>query len=348
MAKLSVQLVSWNGAKYVPALFESLKGQTYKDWKLHVWDNGSEDGMVKEMEAYAEALPMTMYKNEKNLGFAGGHNALYKKGAGEYMLLLNQDMHLHPNLFEQLVTFLDTHKEYDAVSPRLMKWNFSLMAEDHIPFEKICTSQVDSLGLQVYKNRRVTDLHTTKDWKELHKEMPAEVLPVFGLSGALPMYRTKAIDDVAFSDGNMFDELYVSYKEDVDLAYRLASAGKKSAIVLKAVAHHDRSAAGPVKKDDFTAAKNKRSQSSWVQYHSYKNHLITLYKNEYWQNGLLDALPVIWYEGKKFVYLLFTHPKVISGLGVCVRNYGSIRKRRKEITAKRQLSWKQMRIYWNT
>src|SRR3989338_7429508 len=48
--KLTVQLVTWNGAKYIPYLFESLKKQTYADWDLAVLDNASSDGTARLIE----------------------------------------------------------------------------------------------------------------------------------------------------------------------------------------------------------------------------------------------------------------------------------------------------------
>ena len=46
LMKLTVQLVVWNGEKYIPYLFESLKKQTFKDWNLLILDNGSTDNTV--------------------------------------------------------------------------------------------------------------------------------------------------------------------------------------------------------------------------------------------------------------------------------------------------------------
>jgi len=49
----------------------------------------------------------------------------------------------------------------------------------------------------------------------------------------------------------------------VDLAFRLATAGYKSYVVLDAVAYHDRSAAGPKQADDAHALANKQKAKSF-------------------------------------------------------------------------------------
>ena len=61
MAKLSVHLVAWNGAKYIPYLFESLRKQTYKDWELLAIDNASAkdntaDLIEKELQNNGEGV----------------------------------------------------------------------------------------------------------------------------------------------------------------------------------------------------------------------------------------------------------------------------------------------------
>ena len=48
--KLSVHLVTWNGAKYIPYLFASLRAQTFRDWSLVVLDNDSKDDTVLLIE----------------------------------------------------------------------------------------------------------------------------------------------------------------------------------------------------------------------------------------------------------------------------------------------------------
>ena len=45
--KLTINLITWNGAKFIPALFNSLRNQTFKNWELIIIDNGSTDGTVE-------------------------------------------------------------------------------------------------------------------------------------------------------------------------------------------------------------------------------------------------------------------------------------------------------------
>jgi len=352
--RLSVHLVSWNGKKYIPYLFDSLRKQTYTDWQLCIWDNGSEDETVDAITRELQTcdVPYIFFQEKKNIGFAGGHNALYKKTTSEYIVLLNQDMYLEADCLSRLVQCMDAHGEAGIVSPRLMRWNFQAVEEGRL--EESFTDVIDTLGLRVLRNRRVIEQYAQERWAEesLHTDVAAlyhtKELRVFGVSGALPMCRKSAIDSIAFEeDGTFLDASYHSYKEDVDLAFRLRAAGFDSYTVLDAVAYHDRSAAGPRILSDAVAIKNKKQQSAWVQYHSYKNHLMTLYKNEYIWNVLRDGLWIIWYEAKKFFYFVLFDRTV---LWKTIREIWTLRKglkkKRANITSKRSLSATQMRIFW--
>ncbi len=340
--KLSVNLVTWNGAKYMPFLFESLRKQTYKDWILFVLDNNSSDNTVelikKELSNFG--VQCKVVENKTNLGFAGGHNQAFKESSSEYVLLLNQDMYLAPDCLEKIIQFLDQHPQAVSATPRLMKWDFA---------EKFFTDQIDALGLKVFRSRRVVEQYTGQNWHNLADQLISlsadkQALEVFGVSGALPAFRTSALKIVAYTDGNIFDDSYHSYKEDVDLAFRLASAGHKSYVLLDAVAYHDRSAAGPRQTDDISALVNKQKQSELVKYHSYKNHLATLYKNEYWQNFILDLPWILWYELKKFAYFLLFDRQVLGGLkGLFTKD---LAQKHQLIKSLRRIGWREMRKWW--
>jgi GT2 family glycosyltransferase len=343
MVKLSVNLVSWNGAKYVPYLFDSLRKQTLKDWQLLIVDNNSQDVMLELMKKELINFPVKfeIIGNKSNLGFAGGHNMAFKKIDSEYVLMLNQDMYLMPDCLEKIVKFLDYNTQVVAASPRLMKWNFNEVRQG---LEKSFTDQIDTLGLEVFRNRRVVEKFAGQSWLDVQKNIGnTRSLRVFGLSGALPFFRKSKVEEVVFQNGNIFDELYQSYKEDVDLAFRLAAHDSEACIALDAVAYHDRSASGSKDTSDTAAMANKKTQSEWVKYHSYKNHLMTLFKNEYWQNLILDLPWILWYELKKFVYYLIFDRKVLAGLKEIWRLKKDLKDKRKFIENIRKINWKQIR-----
>jgi GT2 family glycosyltransferase len=348
MPKLSIHLVAWNGAKYIPYLFDSLRKQTFLDWQLFILDNNSTDETVAAIKKELENFPVhaELVENKTNLGFAGGHNFAFAKTESEYILMLNQDMYLESDCMEKLVRFLDAAQDCAAVAPRLMKWGFSKATEN---LQSSFTDQVDSLGLQVFRNRRVVEKFAQQSWSDLKEKIISRDgwLPVFGVSGAMPVFRRSALQQIMLESGEVFDLSYHAYKEDVDLAYRLASSGKRACVLLDAVAYHDRSAAGPKDIADHAAMANKKTQSQLVKYLSYKNHLMTLYKNEYWQNLILDFPWIMWYELKKFIFFLILDREVLRGLREiwCMR--ADLVKKRQWIMRHKKLAWRDIRQLWN-
>ncbi len=350
--KLNVHLVTWNGGKYIPYLFDSLRKQTFSDWQLIILDNASSDDTLEKIKTELQNFPFQyqIIENKENKGFAGGHNSLYQeikksRNQVEYVLLLNQDMYLMPDCLEKMVKFMDENQNIAGVSPRLMRWNCTGLWTMDYGLEQSFTDQVDSLGLKVFRNRRVIEQYTQENWSEIKNNFSNNVLETFGLSGAFPMFRRSAINEILL-DEKIFDESYHSYKEDVDLAFRMLSHGLKTVVLLDVVAYHDRAGAGPKNMDDQSALESKKKQSEWVKYHSYKNHLMTLYKNEYWQNYLLDLPWIKWYELKKFCYFLLFDRRVLSGLGEVWKMRKDLKSKRQEIVSKRKVGWRKMRQWW--
>ena len=357
MSKLSVHLVAWNGAKYIPYLFESLRAQTYKDWELLAIDNGSKDETADliEQEFKNFPVPARLIRNKENNGFAGGHNQAVRemrvpptlppptsgggmrRGAPEYIQLLNQDMYLAPDYFERVVAMMDANPEAGAGQGMLLKWDFNT---------NTYTDVVDTMGLKVLRNRRVVD------WKTGEHNAPQPPLTlrgggveVFGVSGALPIYRRKAIEDVMF-EGQMFDEDLFSYKEDVDLAFRLRSAGWKACVSLEARAWHDRTAAGPREKSDRSMLKNRKTKSAFVNYHSYKNHLTVLLKNEHRANFAKDWPWICFYELKKLFYLALFDWSTLKGLKEVKKLWPQTKKKRNVIMKNYKVKPEEMRAWF--
>ncbi|MEK7647733.1 MAG: glycosyltransferase [Patescibacteria group bacterium] len=342
---IAIHLVTWNGAKYIPELFASLRGQQFREFQLVIYDNGSVDATVVAIEKQLQEAPAFNYtftKGESNIGFAPAHNLLMRESTAEYVLLLNQDMQLMPEYVLRLKQCLDGHPDAGIISGRLMKWQFGET------WNHGRTDVIDSLGLRVLRNRRVTELHTGERWTDVSSQLrytPDGLVEVFGVSGAAPMIRRAAAMDVAL-DGQMFDESYFSYKEDVDLAWRMRSAGWNAYLVPDAVIYHDRSAAGPRELADSVAAANRASMRPATRAYSYRNHLFTLFKNEYITNYLRDWPWIEWYEWKKFVYLLFREPRTwVAGFQVA-RQYPQLMRKRKMIKSKRRVKAGALRKWW--
>lgn len=309
MARVALHLVTWNGERYLPFLFESLRKQTYRDVIVRVLDNASNDAtvqLIKKELTGGSPWPVEFFENQTNAGFGGGHNQLFEKVSEEFVLLVNQDMYLMSDCIEKLLAGLQSDSSLAVAAPRLMKWDFNQI--EKMGLSNSFSDRIDSLGLKLFRSRRVVEWRAGEKWTD----SAIKRIEVFGVSGALPLYRMSALRTIADNEGNIFDPLFESYKEDVDVAWRLLRSGYRAQVVADAVAYHDRTAAMPkLGLTDMAAALNKFSQPRYVRYVSYRNHLLMLFKNESRQDFLLNFPWIIWYEVKKMVALLITHPSLV-------------------------------------
>jgi glycosyltransferase involved in cell wall biosynthesis len=182
-------------------------------------DNASSDETVSILKKELVNFPVEheIFFGKKNLGFAAGQNFLWKKSAEEYVLFLNQDIYLLPDCLEKMVSFFDSHNQAAAVSPLLLKWNFVALKNSldlELSDKNIFTDTVDSVGLQIFKNRRVVEGHTGKQLADIKKLYSTESTQVFGVSGTAPMFRRSVVSQIAYEGGEVFDETYWMYKED--------------------------------------------------------------------------------------------------------------------------------------
>ncbi|HCC13895.1 MAG: family 2 glycosyl transferase [Candidatus Magasanikbacteria bacterium GW2011_GWD2_43_18] len=364
MNKLTVSLALYSKgeAKYLPYLFDSLKKQTFQDWELLIVDNAADGDVISVAEGFAKEMGRSyrILHSDTNEGFAKAHNKAYRVSDAAYFLMLNPDMYLEPTVFADMVSFLDEQKDVASVAPRLMRWDFAQVdasakkqQERDVAAKAGYTRDIDAIGVRLFRNRRAVEWLAQYTWEEASASTDVQRLyektyvEVFGVSGALAMFRKKMIDTLLLPEDAIFDPTYGSYKEDLDLAYRMRNAGFTSYVLLKSVAYHDRTGAAPKKHTDVAAIKNKRRQSPYIRFHSYKNHLRTLYKNEYWQNVLRDLPFIFWYEAKKFGFILFTDPRTIFlGWFEILKHVGYTRRARKAIVKSRKMYWKGLRRWF--
>ncbi|MFZ5365115.1 MAG: glycosyltransferase family 2 protein [Patescibacteria group bacterium] len=317
MAKVSVNLVTWNGSKYILDCLKYLFNQSFRDFSLLIIDNGSTDDTLSLIKEKYPHLKIVTHSD--NQGFAKAHNQAIHWTKSDYVLTLNQDIVLEPDFLERLVDFMENHPESGSVTGKLRRWQANQK-----------TKYIDSIGFQIYKNHRVVDLGSG----ELDEGQYDDVSEIFGVSGAAPLYRRSALEEV-MENSQFFDEDFFSYKEDVDLAYRLQWQGWKSYKVPQAVAYHDRSVSGPVNQmSKGQIAKNRRLKSKFANYHSYRNHLYMLTKNAPRLTGR-----IFFYELIKILYISFAEPGTLKAFGEYWRNRKRFLEKRRVIMAGKKVEF---------
>jgi len=320
---VTVNIVTWQAEEYLPKLLTALLEQTYKKFSVLIIDNDSQDRTVSIIK---ENFPqLNIIKNKTNIGFAKAHNQAINWTKSKYVLCLNQDVVLEKNFIKECVEFMEKNSDVSVINGKILKWD----TQKQTPINKI-----DTAGLMVLKNHKVVDRG---------QSLPAENKfirseEIFGASGACPFFRRTSLEEVKINY-EYFDEQFFSYKEDVDLAFRLRLAGCRAFYLPTAIAYHDRTSAPRTNK--------LRSNNLFINYHSYKNHFWVLTKNEFYIN-IVKYLPMIFiFELKKFFYLLFFCPKALKSLKEIFKNRTKMMSKRKFIFKNiKKISAKELRKWY--
>jgi glycosyltransferase involved in cell wall biosynthesis len=86
-------MATYNGERFIAAQLESLAAQTLAPTELVVCDDGSSDGTVAIVEAFARKAPfeVRLIRNEKNLGYIRNFEKALSLCTGEVVFLSDQD-----------------------------------------------------------------------------------------------------------------------------------------------------------------------------------------------------------------------------------------------------------------
>lgn len=120
--RVAVVILNWNGRDDLLNCVSTLPRLTYPNYVAIVVDNASADGSI---EALRECFPQQrVLVMEKNLGFCGGNNrgiADALAHGADYVLLLNNDTEMHPELITELVRVAESDARIGAVGAKNLR-----------------------------------------------------------------------------------------------------------------------------------------------------------------------------------------------------------------------------------
>lgn len=180
--------------------------------ELIVVDNASSDGSA---DLVREKYPaVRLIENPENAGYGAAANQAIQGCNSEYLLVLNSDTCLHPGALADLGAFLDRHPTTAAVGPRLTNRDGTLQ-RSCFPFPSLIHLIVEESGL----GRLLTFIPLIRE-RYLRTWSHSTSRAVPWVSGAALVLRHSA-----FLSVGGFDESFHMYFEEVDLCYRMRSAG---------------------------------------------------------------------------------------------------------------------------
>ena len=214
---LTVVIVNWNGGDRLLECVRSVQASHLVS-RILIVDNDSSDGSVDGLE---EESGIQIIQTGENLGFGRGANAGIVQAETEYVAVMNPDVFMRPDAFEQMIKHLASSPRAGITGPRL---------ED---------SEGRDLATCGYQPRlsdaicRKLLLHLVFPFFRFRRVRPVEPSEVDWVTGACMVGRREAFSAV---DG--FDKAIFMYFEDVDICLRLKTAGWSIHYVPAALAHH--------------------------------------------------------------------------------------------------------------
>jgi glycosyltransferase involved in cell wall biosynthesis len=114
--KLSVSMITFQGAAYLKAQMDSILGQSIPVHEIIVCDDGSTDGTKEILATYAESHPhIQLHFNEKNLGTVANMQQCLRKTTGDLIFLADQDDVWLPTKVEKTLAFFQDNPDADAI-----------------------------------------------------------------------------------------------------------------------------------------------------------------------------------------------------------------------------------------
>ncbi len=117
---ISVNLPTFNRARFVKQAIDSVLRQTYTNWELNILDNCSTDGTWEIVSSYKDSRIRT-YRNEENKGMVFSWNRVVQLSRGQYVCYLADDDWFAPNRLERLLKFLQDNPECWGVCDYLIE-----------------------------------------------------------------------------------------------------------------------------------------------------------------------------------------------------------------------------------
>ncbi len=97
---VSVVVPVYNTEKYLRRCLDSVLAQTYPDWECLCVNDGSPDNSSAVLEEYSAKDSRIKVFNQENRGISCTRNFALQQAAGEYLIFLDSDDSIHPQLLE--------------------------------------------------------------------------------------------------------------------------------------------------------------------------------------------------------------------------------------------------------
>jgi GT2 family glycosyltransferase len=223
--ELSIIIVSYNTKLLLLDCVASIVKYTKNlAYEIVVVDNGSTDGSVEALKAnYAKSKWLRIIQNKENKGFGAANNQGIDATSGTYVLLLNSDTLVGDNCLTEMVEWLEKHPKVGVASCALKNVDGTMQGTGgYFPtLAKVFTWMFFVEDIP-FLDRLIRPFHPVHGQSFFYRGTSQYTKPreQDWVTGAFMLIPKKVLGTIG-----TFDEDYFMYTEEVDLCYRIKSAG---------------------------------------------------------------------------------------------------------------------------
>ncbi|MFZ1301780.1 MAG: glycosyltransferase family 2 protein [Candidatus Microsaccharimonas sp.] len=220
MPSTLIVVLNWNGSDDTIDCIESLSCQTFKDFQVLVVDNGSKQADYEQLLPLKKQKFVTLIRNEKNLGFAGGVNTGISYAINnnyKFVALFNNDAVADKDWLKNLHKGFEVNDSISAVTGLLLHQDGKTIDS---------TGDYYSIWGMPFPRSRNDKTATAPDSGY-----------VFSATGGATLYKTNLFKQIG-----LFDASFFAYYEDVDVSFRTQLTGHTIYYTNTALAYHKQGA----------------------------------------------------------------------------------------------------------
>lgn len=214
--KLHIIIPNYNGAHFLTNCLNSLRRQTYQNFRITVVDNGSSDESVTLLQRHYPEV--NILKLPYNKGFAAAANVGIQESKEPYVMLLNNDTIVKHNCIEKMMNAILSDNRIFSVGAHILSMNAPHLTDTIGDFYTL-------FGYAFCRGQGLASARFA-----LHHK---NHIPSFTNCGCAVIYRRSLLEKTG-----LFDEHFFAYLEDVDLGFRARKMGYKNVVCPEAHIFH--------------------------------------------------------------------------------------------------------------
>lgn len=150
---VSLCVLNYNGQQFLDRCLSSLEALDFpkKQYEIAVIDNASQDGSIEFIKGKYPKI--RIIANKKNYGSAIANNIAFTASSAKYIVLLNNDLHVHKNFLTHLVEVMENNPDAGCCGGSEYYYNEVIST----PHGNIRETTWMGCGATIYRQRAIAD-----------------------------------------------------------------------------------------------------------------------------------------------------------------------------------------------